>query len=88
VYQASTGARGRRDAEGIASKAGLDVIEGKYDIKRQKKTPLFKGAMARFLEHVRRTHKADGSGARLDAYPSRQSIRCGNVDTKGRYGVI
>jgi len=56
VYQASTGTRNKRDAEGIASKARLDVIEGKYDIKRQKKTPLFKDSMARFLEHVRQTH--------------------------------
>jgi integrase len=56
VYAASTGTRSRRDAEGIASKARLDVIEGKYDIRRQKKTPLFKDAMARFLEHVRQTH--------------------------------
>jgi integrase len=56
VYQASTGTRARRDAEGIASKARLDVIEGKYDIKRQKKTPLFKDAMARFLTAVRQDH--------------------------------
>src|SRR5437899_5244406 len=53
VYQASTGVRNQREAEGIASKARLDVIEGKYDIKRQKATPLFKDAMARFLDHSR-----------------------------------
>jgi integrase len=56
VYQASTGTKNRRDAEGVASKARLDAIEGKYDIKRQKKTPLFKDAMARFLEHSRQQH--------------------------------
>ena len=56
AYAASTKTRSRRDAEGIASKARLDVIEGKYDIKRQKATPLFKDAMARFLAHVRQTH--------------------------------
>jgi integrase len=52
-YQGSTKTENRRDAEGIASKARLDAIEGKYDIKRRKKTPLFKDAMTRFLEHVR-----------------------------------
>src|SRR5262245_61472530 len=56
TYQASTKTRSRRDAEGIASKARLDVIEGKYDIKRQKATPLFKDAMARFLEYSRQQH--------------------------------
>jgi integrase len=56
VYQASTGVKNQRDAEGIASKARLDVIEGKYDIKRQKKTPLFKDAMAQFLQHAADQH--------------------------------
>src|SRR5262245_8602391 len=56
VYQASTKSKNRRDAEGIASKARLNVIEGKYDIKRQKATPLFKDAMAQFLEHSRQQH--------------------------------
>lgn len=56
VYQASTGTKNRREAEGIASKARLDVIEGKYDIKRQKVTPLFKNAMADFLTHSRQQH--------------------------------
>jgi hypothetical protein len=49
VYRASTGMKNRRDAEGIASKAKLDVIEGKYGIKRQEAAPLFKNAMASFL---------------------------------------
>lgn len=56
VYRASTGTKNRRDAEGIASKARLDAIEGKYDIRRQKATPLFKDAMARFLEYTRQEH--------------------------------
>lgn len=56
VYQASTGTKSRRGAEGIASKARLDVIEGKYDIKRQKAAPLFKDAMAAFLTHSRQQH--------------------------------
>src|SRR5262249_46014063 len=58
VYQGSTKTKNRRDAEGIASKARLDVIEGKYEIKRQKTTPLFKDAMAQFLEHSRHKHAA------------------------------
>jgi integrase len=49
VYQQSTGTKNRRDAEGIASKARLNVLEGKADIKRKKATPLFKDAMAQFL---------------------------------------
>jgi integrase len=56
AYQGSTKTRNRRDAEGIASKARLDAIEGKYDIKRQKKTPLFREAMKRFLDHSRQQH--------------------------------
>src|SRR5215470_8209162 len=56
AYRGSTGTRSRREAEGIASKARLDVIEGKYDIKRQKETPLFKDAMGRFLEYSRQQH--------------------------------
>ena len=56
TYQASTGTKNRREAEGIASKARLDVIEGKYDIKRQKAAPLFKDAMAEFLEWSRQHH--------------------------------
>src|SRR5262245_11037188 len=56
AYRASTGVKSRREAEGIASKARLDAIEGKYDIKRQKSTPLFKDAMARFLKHVEQQH--------------------------------
>lgn len=58
TYQASTGTKNRRDAEGIASKARLDVIEGTYDIKRQKAAPLFKDAMAAFLDHSRHQHAA------------------------------
>lgn len=58
VYQASTGTRNQREAEGIASKARLDVIEGTYGIKRQKKAPLFKEAMASFLEWSRQEHAA------------------------------
>jgi len=56
VYQASTGTRNKRDAEGIASKARLDVLEGTYNIKRQKKAPQFKDAMADFLEWSRQEH--------------------------------
>jgi len=66
AYRGSTGTRSRREAEGIASKARLDVIEGKYDIKRQKKAPLFKNAMASFLEHCRR-HNADRTALRYEA---------------------
>src|SRR5215467_3089139 len=62
TYQASTGCRNERDAEGIASAARLAVIEGKYGIHRQKAAPTFKDAMARFLKHVEeqraeRTHE-------------------------------
>jgi integrase len=62
TYQASTGCRNRRDAEGIASAARLAIIEGKYGIQRQKEAPAFKDAMARFLRHVEeqraeRTHE-------------------------------
>src|SRR5262245_12684746 len=64
AYRASTGTKNKRDAEGIASKARLDVIEGKYDIKRQKATPLFKDAMARFLEHTRQQHAEHPNTAR------------------------
>ncbi|HKQ89268.1 MAG TPA: site-specific integrase [Blastocatellia bacterium] len=56
AYAASTKTRNRRDAEGIASKARLDVIEGTYNIKRQKAAPLFKDAMAVFLEYSRQHH--------------------------------
>lgn len=56
AYRASTGTKNRRDAEGIASKARLDAIEGKYDIRRQKKTPLFKDAMEQFLKHIEDQH--------------------------------
>jgi len=56
AYQASTKTKNRRDAEGIASKARLDVIEGKYDIKRLKATPLFKDAMADFLDWSSQHH--------------------------------
>jgi integrase len=56
VYQASAGTKNRRDAEGVASKARLDAIEGKYNIRRQKATPLFKDAMARFIENTRQEH--------------------------------
>lgn len=59
AYQGSTKTRSRRDAEGIASKARLDAIEGKYDIKRRKKTPLFKDAMTRFLEYTRGRNAAN-----------------------------
>jgi hypothetical protein len=59
TYQASTKVRGRREAEGIASKARLDAIEGKYEIRRRKKTPIFKDAMARFLEHTRKQNAAN-----------------------------
>lgn len=58
TYQRSTGTKNRREAEGIASKARLDVLEGKYDIKRQKATPLFKDAMAAYLENSRQQHAA------------------------------
>jgi len=58
VYQASTGTKNRRDAEGIASKARLLVIERRYNIKRPKPVPLFKDAMAAFLEHSRQEHAA------------------------------
>lgn len=74
AYQASTGTRSRREAEGIASKARLDVIEGKYDIKRQKKTPLFKDAMARFLEHSRQQHAEHPNTTRSYATSSRPLI--------------
>jgi len=66
AYAASTKTRNRRDAEGIASKARLDVTEGKYNIKRQKETPLFKDAMARFLEHSRE-HNAPNTTQRYTA---------------------
>ncbi len=66
VYQASTGTRNRREAEGIASKAKLDVIEGKYGIKRQKAAPLFKNAMREFLDHCRR-HNAPNTAGRYEA---------------------
>jgi integrase len=56
AYRGSTGVKSRREAEGIASKARLDAIEGKYEIRRQKKTPLFKDAMAEFLEWSRQEH--------------------------------
>jgi integrase len=56
AYRASTGVKNRRDAEGIASKARLKAIEGKYDIKRQKETPLFKDAMEQFLKHIEDQH--------------------------------
>jgi len=56
TYQASTKTKNRRDAEGIASKARLDAIEGTYDIKRQREAPLFKDAMAQFLKHSRQHH--------------------------------
>lgn len=58
VYQQSTGTKNRRDAEGIASKARLDVIEGKSDIRRKKATPLFKEAMAEFLAWSKQHHAA------------------------------
>src|SRR4030095_9200929 len=56
IYRASTGLKNRSKAEGIASKARLDVIEGKYEIRRQKTAPLFKDAMAQFLESSRLEH--------------------------------
>ena len=56
IYQGSTGTRNRREAEGIASKARLDILEGKYDIKRQKAAPLFKDAMSAFLKNSRQQH--------------------------------
>jgi integrase len=55
-YRGSTGTKNRRDAEGIEAKARLDVIEGKYEIRRQKATALFKDAMADFLEWSRSEH--------------------------------
>ena len=40
------------------------MIEGKYDIKRQKEAPLFKDAMARFLDHTRQHHADHPNTAR------------------------
>lgn len=74
VYQASTGTKNRRDAEGVASKARLDAIEGKYDIKRQKATPLFKDAMARFLDHSRQQHAEHPNTTRSYATSSKPLI--------------
>ncbi len=58
VYQQSTGTKNRRDAEGLASKARLDVLEGKSDIRRKKSAPLFKEAMAEFLIWSAQQHAA------------------------------
>src|SRR5262245_15106304 len=66
TYRGSTGVKNRRDAEGIEAKARLDVIEGKYDIRRQKAAPLFKDAMAEFLDHTRQ-HNAAGTAKRYEA---------------------
>jgi integrase len=56
VYRGSTGLKNKSEASGIASKARLDVIEGKHGIKRQKAAPRFEDAMAQFLEHAREQH--------------------------------
>jgi integrase len=66
IYRASTGLKNKPEARNIASKARLDVIEGKYDIKRRKATPLFKNAMASFLDHVRQ-HNAPNTATRYEA---------------------
>src|SRR4030095_6190223 len=66
IYRGSTGVKNRRGGEGIEAKARLDVIEGKYDIKRRKSAPLFKDAMAAFLEHARQ-HTAAGTAKRYEA---------------------
>jgi integrase len=65
-YRGSTGVKNRRDAEGIEAKARLDVIEGKYDIKRRKSAPIFKDAMGAFLDHTRQ-HNAAGTAKRYEA---------------------
>lgn len=56
IYQGSTGTKNQRDAQGIAARARLDVIEGKYEIKRPKAAPLFKAAMKDFLDNSRQQH--------------------------------
>lgn len=74
-YQASTKTKNRRDAEGIASKARLDVIEGKYDIKRQKETPLFKDAITEFLAYSRQQHAEHPNTTRRYEYASKPLIQ-------------
>jgi integrase len=56
VYRGSTGVKAKPAARDITSKIRLDVIEGRYGIKRQKATATFKTAMAQFLDHVRQQH--------------------------------
>src|SRR5262249_31329465 len=56
VYRGSTGVKAKPAARDIAAKVRLDVIEGRYGIKRQKATATFKTAMAQFLEHARQEH--------------------------------
>jgi len=92
VYQRSTGTKNRREAEGIASKARLDVIEGKYDIKRPKNAPLFKDAMAAFLKNSRQQHAAHPNTTRryeiasktlIQAFGARRSMRSRRMMSSG-----
>src|SRR5215813_4202963 len=75
VYQASTKTKSRPAAEGIASKGRLDAIEGKYNIKRQKDTPLFKDAMSAFLENSRHQHAAHPNATRRYVVASKPLIQ-------------
>jgi integrase len=74
-YRGSTKLKSKRDAEGIESKARLNVIEGKYDIQRQKEAPLFKDAMAQFLEHARQQHAEHPNTAKVYAQASKPLIK-------------
>jgi integrase len=65
AYRGSTGVRDKPGARNIAAKVRLDVIEGRYGIERQKAAPLFKDAMAQFLEHTR-LHNAAGTTRRYE----------------------
>src|SRR5262249_19877091 len=53
----------------------LDAIEGKYNIKRQKDTPLFKDAMSAFLENSRHQHAAHPNATRRYVVASKPLIQ-------------
>jgi integrase len=66
AYRGSTGVKAKPAARDIASKIRVEVVEGRYGIKRQKAAPLFKDAMKTFLDHVRQ-HNAANTAKRYEA---------------------
>lgn len=66
VYRGSTRLKNKKEAEGVASAARLAVVERGFGIKRQKTGPIFKKAMAEFLDYVRR-HNAVRTAIRYEA---------------------